>query len=121
MPIVMAWAESYADVNKNATVTVSGGGSGVGHNALIEGRIGIANEVSLSIAGKQVLGTTGLVIVTIPAAFPTGSAINSTLFATARLGKVVADHDELPKSLAAIASTTLIAVFLRPCIIRISK
>lgn len=57
-------------------------------------------EVALSIAGKQALGTTGLVIVTIAAAFSTGSAINSTLFATARLAKAVADHDELPKSLA---------------------
>ncbi|MEZ5325490.1 MAG: phosphate ABC transporter substrate-binding protein [Verrucomicrobiales bacterium] len=43
MPIVTAWAEAYAAVNKNANVTVSGGGSGVGINELIEGRIDIAN------------------------------------------------------------------------------
>lgn len=57
-------------------------------------------EVALSVAGKAAFGTTGLVIVTIAAAFSTGSAINSTLFATARLAKTVADHDELPKSFA---------------------
>jgi amino acid transporter len=61
----------------------------------------VANgEVALAIAGKTALGTTGLIIVTIAAAFSTGSAINSTLFATARLVKTVADHNELPASLA---------------------
>jgi amino acid transporter len=66
----------------------------------------VANdEVALAIAGKQALGTTGLIIVTIAAAFSTGSAINSTLFATARLGKTVADHDELPKSFAHVNSS----------------
>lgn len=64
------------------------------------GKVVENEEVALSIAGKQALGTTGLIIVTIAAAFSTGSAINSTLFATARLAKTVADHDELPKSLA---------------------
>ncbi len=61
----------------------------------------VANEeVALAIAGKAALGTTGLIIVTIAAAFSTGSAINSTLFATARLAKTVADHEELPSALA---------------------
>lgn len=53
-------------------------------------------EVALSIAGREVLGTTGVVIVTIGAAFSTGSAINSTLFATARLTRAVAEDGELP-------------------------
>ncbi|WP_252852092.1 APC family permease [Aeoliella straminimaris] len=53
-------------------------------------------EVSLSIAGEQAFGMTGLVIVTIAAAFSTGSAINSTLFATARLAHLVAQNQELP-------------------------
>ncbi|MGE0040394.1 MAG: APC family permease [Vicinamibacterales bacterium] len=53
-------------------------------------------EVALAIAGRQALGTTGLVIVTIAAAFSTGSAINSTLFATARLARTVAGDGELP-------------------------
>ena len=37
-------------------------------------------EVALSIAGKQAFGITGLILVTIAAAFSTGSAINATLF-----------------------------------------
>lgn len=56
-------------------------------------------EVALAIAGKAALGTTGLVIVTVAAAFSTGSAINSTLFATARLAHTVALHGELPAAL----------------------
>lgn len=56
-------------------------------------------EVALAIAGQQVLGTTGLVIVTIAAAFSTGSAINATLFATARLAYKVAQDGELPATL----------------------
>jgi amino acid transporter len=42
-------------------------------------------EVALAITGRQAFGTTGLIVVTIAAAFSTRSAINSTLFATARL------------------------------------
>jgi amino acid transporter len=57
-------------------------------------------EVALAIAGREALGTIGLVIVTIGAAFSTGSAINSTLFATARLAHKVADDRELPAALA---------------------
>ncbi|MEZ5366247.1 MAG: APC family permease [Bryobacterales bacterium] len=53
-------------------------------------------EVALSIAGKQAFGTAGLIVVTVAAAFSTGSAINATLFATARLSCIVADDDELP-------------------------
>jgi amino acid transporter len=55
-------------------------------------------EVSLAIAGQKAWGTVGLIIVTIAAAFSTGSAINSTLFATARLSKTVAEAGELPAS-----------------------
>jgi hypothetical protein len=57
-------------------------------------------EVALAIAGQQAFGTAGLVIVTIAAAFSTGSAINATLFATARLAYTVADDGELPAALA---------------------
>jgi len=56
-------------------------------------------EVALAIAGKQALGSVGLVIVTIAAAFSTGSAINATLFATARLASKVAKGGELPAAL----------------------
>jgi amino acid transporter len=55
-------------------------------------------EVALAVAGRAAFGTAGLVIVTIAAAFSTGSAINSTLFATARLAHVVAMDGELPAS-----------------------
>jgi amino acid transporter len=56
-------------------------------------------EVALSIAGQKAFGLTGLILVTIGAAFSTGSAINSTLFATARLAYKVADDGELPAML----------------------
>ncbi|HET9066150.1 MAG TPA: APC family permease [Gemmatimonadales bacterium] len=57
-------------------------------------------EVALAIAGRQAFGTTGLIVVTTAAAFSTGSAINSTLFATARLAETVAHAAELPAGLA---------------------
>lgn len=53
-------------------------------------------EVALAIAGEQAFGLFGLILVTIAAAFSTGSAINATLFATARLAHKVAKADELP-------------------------
>jgi len=56
-------------------------------------------EVALAIAGRQALGTLGLVLVTVAAAFSTGSAINATLFATARLAYKVAEDGELPRAL----------------------
>ncbi len=56
-------------------------------------------EVALAIAGQQALGTFGLVLVTVAAAFSTGSAINATLFATARLASKVAENGELPAAM----------------------
>ncbi len=56
-------------------------------------------EVALAIAGEKAFGTAGLIIVTIAAAFSTGSAINATLFATARLTYKVAEDGELPATL----------------------
>jgi len=53
-------------------------------------------EVALSIAGKQAFGLTGLILVTIAAAFSTGSAINATLFSTGRLMETVAKKKDLP-------------------------
>lgn len=53
-------------------------------------------EVALAIAGRKAAGVAGLVAVTVAAAFSTGSAINSTLFATARLAHTVAKAGELP-------------------------
>ncbi|MDY6957426.1 MAG: APC family permease [Pseudomonadota bacterium] len=56
-------------------------------------------EIALAVAGREALGTVGLVTVTVAAAFSTGSAINSTLFATARLAHEVASNGELPAAL----------------------
>ena len=57
-------------------------------------------EVALAVAGQAAAGTLGLVVVTVAAAFSTGSAINSTLFATARLASEVARDGELPEAAA---------------------
>lgn len=57
-------------------------------------------EIALAVAGQAILGTPGKIIVSVAAALSTGSAINATLFATARLAKKVADDDELPQVLA---------------------
>lgn len=53
-------------------------------------------EIALSIAGQKALGTIGLILVTIAAGFSTGSAINATLFSTARLMENVAKKKDLP-------------------------
>nr|MDA3905875.1 APC family permease [Bacteroidales bacterium] len=63
----------------------------VGADTLIQEK-----EVALSIAGQQAFGITGLVLVTIAAAFSTGSAINATLFSTGRLMETVAKKKDLP-------------------------
>lgn len=53
-------------------------------------------EISLAVAGQALAGGAGLWIVTVAAAFSTGSAINATLFATARLCRTVAEAGDLP-------------------------
>lgn len=59
-----------------------------------------AGEVSLTLAGRAVLGGVGVAVVTVAAAFSTGSAINATLFATARLAHEVARAGELPAAMS---------------------
>jgi len=54
-------------------------------------------EVALSIAGQKAFGMPGLILITIAAAFSTGSAINATLFSTARLTETVARKRDLPQ------------------------
>ena len=51
-------------------------------------------EVSLALAGRTLLGAAGKWLVSLAAAFSTGSAINATLFATARLARKVAEEGE---------------------------
>jgi len=66
----------------------------IGANQVVEHK-----EVALAVAAMQAFGTVGLIVVTIAAAFSTGSAINATLFATARLTYRVAKDGELPAAL----------------------
>jgi amino acid transporter len=58
-------------------------------------------EVALAAAGAEAAGTLGKVIVSIAAAFSAASAINATLFATARLTRRIADAGDLPRFLGA--------------------
>lgn len=53
-------------------------------------------EVALAIAGQNALGITGFIAVSIAATFSAGSAINATVFATARLAESAARDGELP-------------------------
>jgi len=41
--VAQAWAEAYKDINPDAAIAVSGGGSGTGFSALINGTVDIAN------------------------------------------------------------------------------
>ncbi len=51
--VAQAWAETYQEVNPNVAVAVSGGGSGTGFAALINGTVDIANA-SRSIKDSEV-------------------------------------------------------------------
>ena len=42
--VAQAWAENYKDVNSNVAIAVSGGGSGTGISAMINGTVDIANS-----------------------------------------------------------------------------
>ncbi|RKF19257.1 APC family permease [Altericroceibacterium spongiae] len=57
-------------------------------------------EVALAKAGQALMGMTGLLLVTAAAAMSTGSAINATLFSSARLAHEVAKEKELPSVFA---------------------
>ena len=59
----------------------------------------VHGEVALSQAGQAALGTPGLIAVTLAAALSTGSAINATLFSSARLAEQVAQDGALPRAL----------------------
>lgn len=57
-------------------------------------------EIALANAGKAALGMPGLLLVTLAAALSTGSAINATLFSSARLAREVAQDGDLPQRFA---------------------
>lgn len=65
----------------------------VGAGTMIEQK-----DIALAVAGQTAAGAVGLWLITLAAAFSTGSAINSTLFATARLAREVAEDGELPQA-----------------------
>ncbi len=67
----------------------------IGPNMIIEKK-----EVAIAEAGKAAFGVIGFILATVAALFSTGSAINATLFATARLSKDVAKSGELPDTLS---------------------
>ena len=54
-------------------------------------------EYALAEAARPFLGHAGFVLIGVAALFSTASAINATLFGTARLGLVMATEKELPK------------------------
>jgi len=67
---------------------------------LSDGAIIAEKEVAFALVGKAALGTAGLWAATLGAVLSTSSAINATLFSTARLVRDVSAADELPARLA---------------------
>ncbi len=61
-------------------------------------------EVAFAVVGQKALGTFGLWAATVGALFSTSSAINATLFSTARLVRDVSGAGELPASLGSAAN-----------------
>lgn len=66
----------------------------VGADVIIQQR-----EVALTVVGSKAMGLPGVLLVTIAAAFSTASAINATLFSTARLMEDVSRKKDLPRIL----------------------
>ena len=54
-------------------------------------------EYALAVAAKPFLGRAGFLLIGLGALLSTASAINATMFGTARLGKVMAQDQELPR------------------------
>ncbi|MXO59129.1 amino acid permease [Altererythrobacter salegens] len=68
-----------------------GAGMLAGAQSIVENK-----EVALAIAGRDALGLFGFIAVSIAATFSAGSAINATVFATARLAEQAAQDGEMP-------------------------
>ncbi|MCB0875996.1 MAG: amino acid permease [Solirubrobacterales bacterium] len=67
---------------------------------LPDSAIAAQKEVAFAAAGQEALGTAGLWAATVGALFSTASAINATLFSTARLVRDVGAAGELPATVA---------------------
>ena len=64
---------------------------------LTQGQISKYKEYALAVAAKPFLGQTGFLLIGLGAILSTASAINATLFGTARLAMVMALDKDLPK------------------------
>ncbi len=64
---------------------------------LLPAEIAKYKEYALAEAAKPFLGHAGFVLIGLGALLSTASAINATLFGTARLGKVMAEDEALPR------------------------
>ncbi|HEU0130336.1 MAG TPA: APC family permease [Mycobacteriales bacterium] len=88
LPAVLTTVAIYCAVGLAAAMLVGGG-------RLVE-----RGDVALAVAGQAAAGDAGRVVVCVAAALSAASAINATLFATARLCRRIAGHGELPEWLA---------------------
>ncbi len=64
---------------------------------LLPSEISQYKEDALAVAAQPFLGHAGFMLIGLGALLSTASAINATLFGTARLGKVMAEDEALPK------------------------
>jgi amino acid transporter len=64
---------------------------------LLPAEIAKYKEYALAVAAKPFLGQAGFLLIGLAALFSTASAINATLFGTARLGMVMAQEKSIPK------------------------
>ncbi len=62
-------------------------------------------EYTLAVAAKPFLGHAGFLLISLGALLSTASAINATLFGTARLGKAMAEDKALPKAFSVKSRT----------------
>jgi amino acid transporter len=65
---------------------------------LLPDEISRYKEYALAIAAKPFLGKSGFILIGLGAMLSTASAINATLFGTARLGMVMAQESALPQA-----------------------
>ena len=65
---------------------------------LLPDEISRYKEYALAVAAKPFLGHAGFLLIGLAALFSTASAINATMFGTARLGMVMANKAALPKA-----------------------
>ncbi|RJX66810.1 amino acid permease [Tsuneonella suprasediminis] len=92
-PRTIAVAMPLAIIVTTITYIVVSLGAGMlaGADAIVANK-----EVALAIAGREALGVAGFIAVSVAATFSAGSAINATVFATARLAEQAAQDGEMP-------------------------